>query len=80
MKPYTQNELLQHRDRHERWLKTRPGVVNTSIGLSRSGDPALKVYHTKDMTADVRREISSKLGGIPLEFEEKGPGDEVIPY
>ena len=71
MKPMNAAELQATRDQHETWLKGLPGVVGTGIGMDRSGRIALKVF-SNQMPAATRDEIASRLGDVPVAFEETG--------
>jgi hypothetical protein len=71
MTNYTPEELQRVRDEHERWLKTRPGVVGTGIGMNKSGQICLKVY-SNGMSAETRNKILERLPNIPVSIEETG--------
>lgn len=78
----TENKLLAVHNQHLDWLHQQPGVARTGIVLStRTGTPALKIYHDKTMPPGVADSIRDRLGhDLPIEFETLGPGDEIIPY
>lgn len=68
---FTQAQVAAEKSRHEAWIAEQEGVTGTGIGLDPGGQPCIKVY-TNRMPAATRDSIRSRLGGIPVDFEETG--------
>ena len=69
MKKYNESELIALRDQNEQWLMAQPGVTGTGIGLSTGARVVLRIY-TSGISPPARVAIATRLGDIPVEWEE----------
>lgn len=76
MKKFSEQEIQAARDQHDDWLMRQPGVIGSSVGLGRDGDVRLRIFTTQ-LSESTRREIQSRIGGVPIDWDE---GDEVVAY
>jgi hypothetical protein len=74
-KVYSQDELQALKERNEDWLMSQPGVTGTGIGLTASGDVALRIFTTR-ITDSTRAAIRSRLPeDAPIDWDE---GEEIV--
>lgn len=69
--PFDETNLLSERDKHEAWLSQQPGITGVGIGADAGGQAAIKIF-TNHMPAETKRAITSRLTGVPIDFEETG--------
>jgi hypothetical protein len=69
--PYTQDQLIEARDRAEAWLNEQSGIRGTGIGLSQGGQACIKIF-TDHMPPETKQLIEHRLANLPIEFEESG--------
>lgn len=67
----TRDQIFAARNQHEDWLMSLPGVTGTSVGIDMKTDEvSLVIYNDGKTSQEIRRQVSEKLDGIPIAWED----------